>query len=266
MAADEALRAAAYGIEARTAAAVCDSERVEDWGRVYLTPSLPLVWDASLIELRETGLAIGEVVALAEEALGGGGLAHRTVVVADEAEGRRLATELAAAPGWEAERTLYMAWRGDGGGRRPQATAREAPLAEIAPLRGELIASWLRQGDPHQETVAQLLERDRRLGELAGDRWFVAPGAGDPAAACRLLRIDGVAQVEDVGTLPRARRRGLAQAVVLAAVAAAQRDGVDPIVIAADAGDWPHQLYAKLGFEPVGEATVLRRLPDPKTA
>jgi len=108
--------------------------------------------------------------------------------------------------------------------------------------------------------VAQLLERDRRLGEFAGDRWFVAP-AGDPAAACRLLRADGVAQVEDVGTLPRARRRGLAQAVVLAAVAAARRDGADEIVIAADADDWPHQLYAKLGFEPVGEATVLRRLP-----
>jgi GNAT superfamily N-acetyltransferase len=260
MAADQALRAAAYGIEARTAAAVCDAERVEDWGRVYLTPSLPLVWDASLVELRASGLAIGEVVALADEALGAAGLAHRTVVVADEAEGRRLASELPAVPGWSVERTLYMAWR-EGAERQSQATAREAPLAEIAPLRGELIESWLRPGEPQKETVAQLLERDRRLGEFAGDRWFVAPAAGDPAAACRLLQDEGVAQVEDVGTLPRARRRGLAQAVVLAAVAAARRDGGDPIVIAADADDWPHQLYAKLGFEPVGEATVLRRLP-----
>jgi len=265
MAADEALRGAAYGIEARTVAAVCDSERAEDWGRVYLTPSLPLVWDASLVELRASGLAIGAVVALADEALGGAGLAHRTVVVAAEAEGRRLAAEVASAiaeaPGWSAERILYMAWREGRSERRPQATAREAPLREIAPLRGELIKSWLRPGEPHEETAAQLLERDRRLGKFAGDRWFVSPAAGDPAAACRLLWVDGVAQVEDVGTLPRARRRGLAQAVVLAAVAAARRDGAEEIVIAADADDWPHQLYAKLGFEPVGEATVLRRLP-----
>lgn len=266
MAADEALRAAAYGIEARTAAAVCDEERAEDWGRAYLTPSLPLVWDASLFELWAAGLAVGEVVALADEVLGGAGFGHRTVVVADEADGRRLAAELAAVPGWEAERTLYMAWRDGRGERLAQATAREAPLAEIASLRGELIASWLRPGEPQAETVAQLLERDRRLGEFAGDRWFVAPGAGDPAAACRLLRVEGVAQVEDVGTLPRARRRGLAGAVVLAAVAAARRDAAEAIVIAADAEDWPHQLYAKLGFEPVGEATVLRCLPDPKTA
>lgn len=261
MAADEGLRATAYGLEARIAAAVCDSERLESWGGAYLTPSLPLVWDASLVELRASGLAIGQVVELADAVLGGGGLEHRTVVVADEDEGRRLAAELGALPGWSPERTLYMAWREGRGERRPQATAREAPLRQIAPLRGELIESWLRPGEPHEETVAQLLERDRRLGEFAGDRWFVAPGAGDPAAACRLLRVEGVAQVEDVGTLPRARRRGLAQAVILAAVAAARHDGDEEIVIAADADDWPHQLYAKLGFEPVGEATVLRRLP-----
>lgn len=260
MPADEALRAAAYGIEARTAAAVCDAERAEAWGRVHLTPSLPLVWDASLIELRAAGLGVGEVVALADAALGAAGLAHRTVVVADEAEGRRLAAELTAAPGWEAERTLYMAWR-EGDERRAPAAAREAPLSEIATLRGELIESWLRAGEPHGETVAQLLERDRRLGEFGGDRWFVAPDGDDPAAACRLLRDAGVAQVEDVGTLPRARGRGLAQAVVLAAIAAARRAGDETIVIAADADDWPRQLYAKLGFAPVGEATVLRRLP-----
>ncbi len=259
MAAEAALRATAYGLEARIAAAVCDSEEVEDWGRIYLTPSLPLVWDASLVELTATGLAIGEVVELADAALGAAGFAHRTVVVAAEAEGRRLAADLAAVPGWSAEQTLYMAWQGTE--RQPQATAREAPLAEIAALRRELIESWLRAADPREETVAQLLERDRRLGEFAGDRWFVAPAAGEPAAACRLLRVDSVAQVEDVGTLPRARRRGLAQAVILAAVAAARRDGDDPIVIAADANDWPHQIYAKLGFEPVGEATVLRHLP-----
>ncbi|HYC82018.1 MAG TPA: hypothetical protein VEB65_09545, partial [Solirubrobacterales bacterium] len=90
MTVDEALRAAAYGIESRTAAAVCDEVRAEEWGRAYLTPSLPLVWDASLLELRAAGLPVGEVVALADEVLGGAGFEHRTVVVADEADGRRL--------------------------------------------------------------------------------------------------------------------------------------------------------------------------------
>jgi GNAT superfamily N-acetyltransferase len=66
--------------------------------------------------------------------------------------------------------------------------------------------------------------------------------------------LDGVriAMVENVGTLPQYRERGLAKAAVSAAVAAAEDWGAELITVPADADDWPQLLYHRLGFEPVG--------------
>jgi len=81
-------------------------------------------------------------------------------------------------------------------------------------------------------------------------------------SACRLLRDgNGIGQVEEVGTLTRARERGYAKATVLAAIAAAQAAGDETIFLTAEAADWPQLFYARLGFETVGEITVLRRRP-----
>ena len=62
----------------------------------------------------------------------------------------------------------------------------------------------------------------------------------------------GSGQVEDVATLREARQRGLARAVVSAAIAASREAGHEHTCIAAVADDWPQLLYARLGFEPVG--------------
>ena len=113
-----------------------------------------------------------------------------------------------------------------------------------------------------QETIDQLLELERRFGEAAGDRWFVAPDTGSPAAACCLLAGEGVGQVEDVGTLRPARGRGLAQAIVLAALAESRAAESEVTFLSADADDWPRLMYEKLGFETVGELFILRRRPQ----
>ena len=138
---------------------------------------------------------------------------------------------------------------------------REVGLAEIAGLRRALIDEGAAPGgaDDREATVEQLFELDRRYGAAAGDRWFVAPADGEPLSCCELLRQGGVAQVENVGTLSHARERGYAKAIVLAAVAAAQADGNAPIFLTAEAADWPQLMYANLGFETVGDITVLRR-------
>ncbi len=66
--------------------------------------------------------------------------------------------------------------------------------------------------------------------------------------------VDGVrmAMVETVGTLPAYRERGLAKAVVSAAIIAVRDWGAELITVPADADDWPQVIYAGLGFEPVG--------------
>ena len=57
-----------------------------------------------------------------------------------------------------------------------------------------------------------------------------------------------VATVEEVGTLVAHRRRGLARAVVSAAMSHAGRWGADLIVVPADADDWPQLMYTGAGL------------------
>jgi GNAT superfamily N-acetyltransferase len=247
---------------------VCDEVRTEAWGRLFLTPSLPLIWDANWVAIERPGLGIEEIVAIADEALGGAGFEHRAAAILDAAEGRRLAEELEERggdfPGWEVERNRYMAWRG--GPVDPIPGVREARLDEIQGLRRQLMVESMPSAVHELEaTVDQLLEHERRYALAAGDRWFVTPGEGEPLAACCLFRRDGIAQVEVVATREDARERGYAKAIVRAAVATAQAAGDDPVFLTADAADWPQLLYAKLGFEAVGDIAILRRAPGRTT-
>lgn len=237
--------------------------REYEWGEAFLSPALPLAWDANWALAERPGMSAAEVVAAADESLAG--CAHRAVAIRDEAEGERLAAEVAALPGWEAERNLYMLWRGTEAGD-PEGGVAETPLAGCEELRRELIrGEFPADAENLEETVDQLLEMGRRTSTAAGDRWFVAP-AEDPASACCLLADGETGQVEDVGTLPSARGRGLAKAVIRAALAASRQAGHEHTFIVADADDWPRLLYEKLGFEACGVLHVVRRPPTNGTS
>ena len=87
---------------------------------------------------------------------------------------------------------------------------------------------------------------------------------GEPGAACVLYELDGIGQVETVVTRPEVRGRGLARAAILAAVEASRGAGHELTFIVADADDWPWQLYERLGFDRIGEASsFLRKPPSP---
>ena len=77
-----------------------------DWGRAFLSPTLPLAWDANWALIERAGMTAAEV----DRRRGGepGRLRAPRDRDPDEAEGERLAPEIAAIPGWEAERNLYM--------------------------------------------------------------------------------------------------------------------------------------------------------------
>ncbi len=260
--ADRELRRALLEFEIALDAAAADEVLGEDWGRAFLTPSLPLIWDASYLALGRAGMAMASIEALADEVLGAAGFAHRTVVVVDEADGERLAAEAEAVAGWEAERTRSMAWRGGRGKADAVSQVREESITTVEPLRRRLLAELTPEGGDHDATVEQLLEYGRRLGEAGAARWFVAPVEGDGAAACCLLGDgQGIGQVEDVATLEAARGHGLATAIVDAARAASQQAGDTTTFLTADAADWPQFFYERLGFVPVGDLHVLRRRP-----
>ena len=231
-----------------------------DWGAAFLNPSVPLLWDANWVLIEQPGLRFAEIEAIADEVIGGAGMDHRTVFVRDQQAAREMRPD-AVARGWGVEHTLQMVLREDPD-REPEVEVREARQAEIEDLRRELITSGLPGAGPvASATVHQLLAWDERLGEIAGDRWFVANHAGKPASACRLLAGDGFGQVEDVGTLERAREQGLGSAVTLTAARASVAEGNEVTFLGALADDWPRLMYAKLGFEPLRESLVFRRRP-----
>jgi GNAT superfamily N-acetyltransferase len=238
----------------------CEQLQEHDWGRAFLCPSLPLIWDANWVLIEEPGVSARDAISLGDEVLGGAGYLHRTICFSKDA-GSRLREEAEALPGWQVERTVYLVWDGE----TEPATAPgvdEVALAQIEDLRRELIREDLPPGiDRVEETVEQLLELDRRYGAVAGDRWFVAPGAADPASACRLMARGAIGQIEDVATVTRARERGFAKATVGRAHEASRADGHETTFILALVDDWPRLIYEKLGFAPTGELQVLRKAP-----
>ena len=238
----------------------CEIVERTDWGEVFLSPSIPLVWDASWILVERPGLSAREIELLADVAIGGAGMAHRTVFVPDAAEADRLTPEFKEL-GWGVEGGLYMVRRRppDRPGTAPVA---EHPQADLENLRRELIRGGLPiMGIETEQTVEQLVEWDRRIGAAGGDRWFAAPADGESASCCRLLADDGVCQVEDVGTVANARQRGLARSVVLAAADASREDGNELTYLSALIDDWPRLMYEKLGFDPIGTWKAFRRKP-----
>jgi ribosomal protein S18 acetylase RimI-like enzyme len=126
--------------------------------------------------------------------------------------------------------------------------------ARMAAARG---ASWSK--DP--ETVRQLLIGKQLKAEATSIRWFTARVDGEPASYCELYTDGCTAQIEDVTTLPEHRRKGLASAVVLRALAEARSGGHDLVFLVADADDWPQELYVKLGFDAVGRFYSFLRTP-----
>jgi GNAT superfamily N-acetyltransferase len=210
---------------------------------------------------------VAEAAAVAERWLGD--LGHRHIVFDDAAAGERAAAELQGA-GWERARTLYMAFAGDPAALPSDPRARPISEPEMQALQLAGLREEAPEVDARSGLVARLVATQSRLRETTPCRCFGAaePG-GQLASTCALFLdadVDGrrVATVEEVGTLAAHRRRGLARAVVSAAVSHAAHWGADLIVVPADADDWPQLMYAALGFAPVGrQVTLTRRAPRP---
>lgn len=226
------------------------ADRVELWehGTAVITPSLDHLWDANYVRVEgscDTDAAA--LAAAAERVLGPVGARHRAVVVGEAAEGRRLR------PGfrelwWVADRLLLMFLRGTPAARPGAPAVEEVALADLADLRRELHAAQFAAG---AAVARQVTERDRRIQHTAHTRWFAVRERGRPVASCALLSRDGVAEVDDVGTLPAHRRRGYARALVTAAAAEGRTAGTE-VFLGAYLDDWPQRFYRRLGFEPVG--------------
>jgi GNAT superfamily N-acetyltransferase len=237
----------------RTEEQVVDEARPTEHGTALLTPSLPLVWQLNAVRVEDPMAAPGAVAAEADEALSRSG--HRKLVVHDPELGARLAPALAA-DGWNGYRLLVMV-RDRPSERAPAGGAevdRATGAATLAAFRREQPFGW------QDAAVEQLAGMDERYGRVHRARDFAAP-LDDPACACRLYTADGLAQVDEVGTLEGRRNQGHASAAVSAAADTAAAEGCDPVFLLTDAGDWPQSWYRRLGFSPIGSVYEFLKLP-----
>lgn len=258
---DELSRALAFEEALRESAV----DRMEPlpYGHVVYTPSLPNVWDLNNVRVdRDTGVSAQRLAADADRLQGELGLTHRRVTVLDERLGGELAEDFRAL-GWRAERFLYMVRRRPPERDADVARVREVPWEALRKIREEIARAEPRIED--EETVRQLREAAGRVARAGNARHFAVLSDAEVVASADLYSDGVTAQVEDVATLPAHRGRGHASAVVLQAVAEAERAGHDLVFLIAADDDWPKSLYHRLGFDAVGRKWAFskaRSAPD----
>jgi GNAT superfamily N-acetyltransferase len=200
------------------------------------------------------GFDAAAVSSLADRWLGH--LGHRFVRIDDAAGAARLTSKLLVA-GWQRQRTVFMVLRSDPRAALVDPRARQVSEAELDALTQANFEHYDYGSDTSAERVRELVEAQ---GAMRRGTQALRFGAGEDGGLQSMATlfidpdVDGarVAMVEQVGTLPDYRERGLARAAVSAAIAAAGEWGAELITVPADADDWPQLLYAKLDFEPIG--------------
>jgi GNAT superfamily N-acetyltransferase len=235
-----------------TVARLADELRPIDPGWVARSESLELVWALNHVRL-EAPVPYEEAAALVREHLAG--LPFEHVVIEDETD-EALEAEFLG-DGWKVERDVVMALGADPD--RVVDTSAVVELPERATLR--LMADWLlEEMTLSGETVQQVLRATSLEGEAWGERRLGALGDDGEAVAMTKLRAAGTAAwVEDVYVSPAARGRGLGRMLVARAIELARETNPEVVFIVADDDGWPKQLYAKLGFEPVGQLRSFHR-------
>ncbi len=156
-----------------------------------------------------------------------------------------------ARTGWNVDREVFMALMG-----RP---TREVSAEAVVELTDEqtttLMRRWLNERQPGVATsrLDQVDDYSRREAKLWSERSFgILDGTGAPVALTKLRSRRGTGWVEDVYTVPEARRRGFARTLVTYATSLARSAGHELVFIIADDNDWPKHLYESIGFRPVG--------------
>lgn len=231
------------------------------WGRALLNRRLHLVHDLNyLIADRVEDVDAKQLVAEADRIQGAAGLSHRRVNVDEQAGAERLLPGFAAL-GYQPERFVVMAHR-----RPPNRAAGTAGVTEVewATMRPARESALGRQPwATERELVDQFLAKHELTARRIPTRYFAALVDGRVVSSCELRCEGGTAQVETVETLEEFRGRGLARAVVSAALDAGRHAGF--IFLVADANDWPQRFYQRLGFDTVGIESRFLRLIDSQT-
>jgi len=223
-------------------------------GVLLFDEARPRVWVHNQLHVTGPAGDIDDLVRILDEHYGD--REHRRVVVEDEVEGERLA-EGFRARGWLVDKNVYMALR-EPRDREPDASlAIEVDAAQHRAVETRTVGEESYATDT--EVRDSLIDARAAHQALADDaRFIVGVVDGQMVGNTTLYRVGDIAQIEDVATQKAFRGRGVARAMVSLAIDLA--DGADLTFIVADDHDWPKELYAKLGFRPIGHIYAFTRV------
>lgn len=225
-------------------------------GFVCANPELPMVWDASRVQIEPDGEppSLERVLELAPmpEAWYPE-LRHREVYIAQSEEGRELAWSLAKS-GWKLNEQTLMVCRVPP--RQVPHSAKRLEGAAMRRLKGRL---GVEQGLP-PDSIAQFDRYDELRARAAARLTYAGCEGKTPLAIADMYLRGDIAVIEDVATLRSGRRKGLATAAVLGATAAALRLSARAVYLFADP-DLAKALYEPLGFERIGGAYECQLAP-----
>jgi ribosomal protein S18 acetylase RimI-like enzyme len=219
-----------------------------DWGTAIFNEEFPRVHDQNLLRL-ERGfreVTARDLASAADRVQRPAGLSHRKLLVPDRSAGERLApefTELA----WRRARNLVMAHRGE----RPAEPRHPVQTVDPESIREARVRDSARELDRTAgEQITGALELIAEVVESSSA--FAVFADGEAVSWCVLYEEGGVAEIDAVATVVTHRRRGYGRAVVEAATRAALHAGNELVFLIADDEDWPKELYATIGYEPIG--------------
>lgn len=233
------------------------AERIEpiDQGWVVSAPSLPRVWSTNHVRITQP-VTFSDALELAETHLGN--LPYRQLMIEHEPTGRRLEKRFAE-EGWRVEREVVMQLLGK---LEPAVGDVEVVEAGEERVMG-LMRRWVGEDESLELTpggLDQVVEFARRVVRARSAQMLGVAGERGGLASIATLFSDGeVAQVEDVYTVPEERNRGYARALVTRAGRLARKSEHEIVFIVADDKDWPKQLYARIGFMPIGWTWAVHR-------
>ncbi|PWW65259.1 GNAT family N-acetyltransferase [Actinokineospora spheciospongiae] len=226
------------------------------WGYALLQADYPASWTHNRVVVTGS-VAAEEVIGVADEVLGGAGLRHRQVQFDDAGAGAAAAGAFGRAGYRNHERIVTMVHDGP----LPEGDRALVEAVDFEDLRPWLIRDWRADfpDDPDHE-IEQLADRVRLYERGAEVTFLAVRGRGGRVLARgELYRRDGVAQFENLITLPDSRGRGYGRALVAEALHRSADDDVRYLI--AEATGWPRRWYRRLGYVDRTEVHVFQRTP-----
>jgi ribosomal protein S18 acetylase RimI-like enzyme len=230
------------------------------WGVVISDARYPTIYDANHAGILESApaLELDEVRAALHPLLRAAGATHEHIEVMDVSDPSPAVDALLA----EQQRiTADVVMRFEGGGIEPQSDARvEEAWATDEAFRRAYRDSRNEFGEElSPEVVDQLVARDFEVFVPAGLRFFAGVIDGEVAGFTSLIPRGETAYIDNVVTLPAYRRRGVASATVIRAIAEADAQGLSTVFLLAEENGDPQRLYERLGFRIVCRAMGFTR-------